>query len=166
MWHYVTIVLGVCVCVRRSDDLFVCFGAKPKQRAWGRDLPLDRKWRRRGRSQKGQKVSWRKKMERGRWKLSAEVGRRRWKQSREGSQQKSEKRLLRPDDRRRGREKMSAWLVAFVEVLRKIHAGDSLQMHGECKVSQNPLSCAWNWPKYILFVFSSFHPFGCIFCGR
>ena len=29
--YYVAIVLGVCV--RRSDDLFVCFDAKPKQRA-------------------------------------------------------------------------------------------------------------------------------------
>ena len=36
------------------------------------------------------------------------------------------------------------FLVAFVEVSHKIHAGDSLQMHGECKVSQNTLSCAWS----------------------
>ena len=167
MWHYGAIVLGVCVC--RSDDHLICFGSKPKQRDWARDLPRDQKWTRRGRSQKGQKVNWRRKTERGSWQQSAEGSRRRWKQDREGSQQKSERQLLRPDDLQRGwvnQRKMSAWLVAFVEVSRKIHAGDSLQMHGECKVSQNSLSCAWNWPKSILFVCSSFHPLGCIFCGR
>ena len=85
------------------------------------------------------------------------------------SQQKSERRLLRSDELHRGRVnqcEMSALLVSFVEVSRIIHAGDSLRMHGECRVTQNSLSCAWNWPKSILFVYSSFHPLGCIFCGR
>ena len=96
-----------------------------------------------------------------------EGGRRRWKQDREKRQQKSERRLLRPDDLHRGRvnqrEKISAFFVTFVEVSRKIHVHDSLQMHGECKVSQNTLSCAWSWHKSILFVCSSFYPLGCIF---
>ena len=49
--------------VRQADDLFVCFGAKPKQRAWARNLPRDRKWTRRGRSERRQKVSWQRRVE-------------------------------------------------------------------------------------------------------
>ena len=50
---HIALILFVTLCgyVRRADDLFVCFGAKPKQRAWARDLPRDRKWTRRGRSE-------------------------------------------------------------------------------------------------------------------
>ena len=59
-----------------------------------------------------------------------------------------------------------AFQVSFVEVSRKIHVCDSLQMHGKCKVSQNTLSCTWSWSKSMLFVCSSFHPCGCILCGR
>ena len=33
--------VGVCGC--QSKNSFVCFGAKPTQRACARDLPLDRK---------------------------------------------------------------------------------------------------------------------------
>ena len=47
--------VGGCVRARRSDDLFVCFGAKPKQTAWAWDLPRDRKYTRRGGSQRRQK---------------------------------------------------------------------------------------------------------------
>ena len=49
-----------------------------------------------------------------------------------------------------------AFLVTFVEVSRKIHAHDSLQMHEKLHkiVTQNSLSCAW---KSILFV-CSFSP--------
>ena len=143
----------VCVCAPVRESLYLLW-RETHTKAWARDLRRDRKWR----SQKGQKGSWWRKTERGSWQQSAEGGRKRWKQGREGSQQKSERRLLRPDDLQRGRvnqcEKMSAWLVAFVEVSRKIHASDSLQMHGECKVSLNSLSCAWSWPKSILFVCS------------
>ena len=32
MWHYVANHSVGCVCVRRSENLFVCFGAKPTQR--------------------------------------------------------------------------------------------------------------------------------------
>ena len=42
--------------VRQADDLFDCFGAKPKQRAWTRDLPRDLKWRRKGRSERRRAV--------------------------------------------------------------------------------------------------------------
>ena len=86
---------------------------------------------------------------------------RRWKQGRQRSQQKSERRLLRSDDlqkvRVNQREKISAWLVAFVEVSRKKHATNSLQMQGECKVSQNTLSCAWSWPKFSVVFFCGRH---------
>ena len=83
------------------------------------------------------------------------------------SQQKSERRLLRPDEQHRGqvnqRKKMLALLVLFVEVFRKIHGCDSLWMHWEYRVTQNSISCTWSWPKSILFICSSFHPLGCIF---
>ena len=97
---------------------------------------------------------------------SAEGSRRRWKQGREVSQQKSERRLLRPDDLHRGRvnqcEKISTLTEPFVEVSRKIHSGDSLQMHEDCRVSQNFFSWAWSRHKSV-FVRSSFfsHPLGC-----
>ena len=42
--------VGVCGC--QSDDSFVCFGAKPTQRACVRDLPRDRKRKREGMSQR------------------------------------------------------------------------------------------------------------------
>ena len=51
-------MLGIrCVgmCGRQSDDLFVCYGVKPTQRACARDLPRVRKRRMEGRSQKRQK---------------------------------------------------------------------------------------------------------------
>ena len=60
-----------------------------------------------------------------------------------------------------------SFIVGFVEVSRKIHVCDSLQIHGEYKVSQNSLSCAWSWPKSVfvrLFFFSL--PLGCILCGH
>ena len=41
-------------------------------------------------------------------------------------------------------ERQLAFLVAFGEVSPKIHACNSLQMHRECRVSQNSLSCAWS----------------------
>ena len=50
-----------------------------------------------------------------------------------------------------------AFPVAFVEVSRKIHAGDSLQMHRECKVSQNPFLALGADQSPCLFV-CSFSP--------
>ena len=43
-----------CLCGCRSENPFVCFGAKRTRRAWRRDPPRDRKWRREGRSQRRQ----------------------------------------------------------------------------------------------------------------
>ena len=157
----------VCVCVRAGQKIPLCVLARNPNK--GLKLEISRETES-GRGEEGPRKEIRSVGEGRRgWQQSAEGGRRRWKQGREGSQQKSERRLLRTDDLQRGRvnlREMSAWLVAFVEISRKIHARDCLQMHGECKVSQNTLSCAWNWPKSILFVCSSFHLFGFIFCGR
>ena len=47
--------VGVCGC--QSDNPFVCFGAKPTQRAFAWDLPRDRKKTREGRSQRRGKGS-------------------------------------------------------------------------------------------------------------
>ena len=44
-----------CECGCQSEDLFVCFGAKPTQKAGERDFPQDRKRTREGRSQREQK---------------------------------------------------------------------------------------------------------------
>ena len=139
----------------------LCFGAKPKQRVWARHLPRDRKWRRKERSDRRQgpvnEDRWR-----GSWQRSAEESGRLWIGCPENySQQKSERRLLWPDELHRGRvnqrEKMSALLVPFVEVSRKIHASDSLQTHGECKVSPTdfPFLALGADPSPCLFVSSS-----------
>ena len=42
--------------VHQADYLFVCFGAKPKQRAWTRDLRRDQKWGRKGGSERSQRA--------------------------------------------------------------------------------------------------------------
>ena len=44
--------------------------------------------------------------------------------------------------------------MAFVEVSRKIHARESLQMHGKCKVSQTPFLALGADPSLCLFVCS------------
>ena len=178
--HCVCVCVCVCVCARahRSDDLFVCFDAKPKQRVWDRDLPRDLMWTRRGRSERRQRVSQQRNIERSSWQRraeesirlevaaqrgrSAEGSRRRWKQGRDGSRQKSERRLLRPEKLHRGwvnQREMSTLLVPFVEVSRKIHAGDSLEMHGECRVSQNSSSC-------LIVCFFFLPPSRLYLCGR
>ena len=69
------------------------------------------------------------------------------------------------------REDSQRWVsipCGFVEVSRKKHIHDSLQMRDKLHkiVTQTLLSCAGNWPKSILFVCSSFHPLGCILYGR
>ena len=47
------------LCWRQSENLFVCFGAKPTQKAWGWDLLPYRKWTRERRSQRRQgEFSW------------------------------------------------------------------------------------------------------------
>ena len=176
-WPCVTFCLCVSDTVwvvRQADGFFVCFGAKPKQRVWTRDLERDRKWRRKGRSKRRQGQLTKKDGERqsttkGRGERSALS----WLSREWRSQQKSERRLLRPDELLRGwltnaRRCRHCWCL-FVEVSHKIQASISLQMHRECKVSHIdfPFSCAWSWPKFVfvhLFFFS--HSLGCIFCGR
>ena len=159
VWHYVAICCVGCVCARQSENLFVWFGAKPKQKAWAPDLPRDQKWTRRGRDQRRHRISWQRKMERGSRQRRAEETKQ--EKIEAGQRRESERRLLRPDDLHRGwvnqRENMLALIVTFIIVSRKIHVCDSLQMHGEIKVSQNSLSCTWNWLKTILFV-CSFSP--------
>ena len=162
--------------VRQLDYLFICFGAKPKQRpdleisdktgsGGGKEGPRgDRgqlaKEPREGQLAKGDAERQSTRKNRGeRSALS-------WL-CREWQSQKSERRLLKPDelhgDRVNQHKKMSALLAHFVEVSSKIHVSVSLQMHGECKVTQNSLSCAWSWHKPILFVCSFFsHSLGCI----
>ena len=61
------------------------------------------------------------------------------------SQQKSDRRLLKPDEPHRGCVTNAircqhCWCL-FVEVSRKIHASVSLQMHGECSVTKLPFLC-------------------------
>ena len=60
------------------------------------------------------------------------------------------------------REDSQRWVsipCGFVDVSRKKHACDNLQMHEKLQkiVTQTSLSYAWNWPKSILFV-CSFSP--------
>ena len=46
-WAFISVGVGKC----QSEDSFVCFGAKPTQRACARNFPRDRKRTREGRSQ-------------------------------------------------------------------------------------------------------------------
>ena len=148
-------------CRRHSDDLFVCFGTKPAQRTEGeishetgsegrKEGPReDRKQRRAGEN------SW------------LEIAVQRMRQSAEGGSEKMDVGLRRePTEVRKmaaktcwptEAEKMSALLVAFVEVSCKIHA----KYTESCtKVSHRlPPSCAWNWLKPVFVLF--FHPLGC-----
>ena len=76
---------GHCVgegCACRSDDLCL-FWRETYTKAWTRDLPWYLKWRRKGRAQRRQRGSWRRKTEKGSWQWSAEGGRRRWRQGRD-----------------------------------------------------------------------------------
>ena len=104
-------VASVSLCVGASQRIpFICFGAKPTQRACARDLPRDRKWTREGRSERRQK----KAVDKGELKKTVDrdessllkkgpidrTGQSgRWESDREDtSQQKSERRLLGPVD--------------------------------------------------------------------
>ena len=99
--------------VRQADDLYVCFGAKPKQRAWTRNIPRNRKWRRKGRSE-GREGPVDKGTQRGQ---STSESRRRTVSRRRQSGKTVKNEL--------------AFLVVFVEFSSKIHAHDSLQMHAK-----------------------------------
>ena len=81
---------------------------------WEWDLPRDRKWRREGRSQRRQRSSWQRWAEEDR---RLEVAVQRGRLAEGGSEKKESTEVSTP--------------IGFIEVSRKIHARDSLQMHGE-----------------------------------
>ena len=140
VWHY-----EVCVPSRRSLCLF---WRETKQRpeleisdetgsGEGKAGPREAtgaSWQR-----NPERVSWRRETQR----QSTTEGRGEWSDlswlsGEWQSQQKSKGRLLRPDELHRGgftnaRRYQHCWCL-FVEVSRKIPAGDCIQMHGECKV--------------------------------
>ena len=109
---------------------------------WGRDLQRDRKWRREGRSQRRQRVELTKQSRGGwsAWDSSSEEGR-----SAEAVREDSQRWVSIPS--------------GFVEVSRKIHAYDSLQIHEKLHkiVTQPSLSCAWSWPKSAFVRLFFFH---------
>ena len=110
LWHY-----GVCGSGRLSIGLF---WRETQTKAWARDLRRDQKKGRKGRSERSQRVSWRRETQRGSRQRRAEESGRLWVDCPENvSQQKSERRLLKPDELHRGRpnqhEKMPALLVPF-----------------------------------------------------
>ena len=146
MWHCVAIRCVGCVCAPVRESLCLLW-RETHTKDWGRGLPRDRKWRKKGRENR----------ESSRQRRAEETNRTVIPVLGKDGQQKE---AVREDSQR--------WvgiLVAFVEVSRKIHAVDSLQMCGECKASQNSLSFAWSWPKSVfvcLFFFS--HPLGCALC--
>ena len=100
------VAIRFCLCRRHSDDLFGCFGAKPTQRT---EDEISRETGSGG-GKEGVKddreshlttVGSRGELAVQIMRQSAEGGRRRWKRGREESQQKSERRLLRPVDQQR-----------------------------------------------------------------
>ena len=132
---------------RQADDLFVCFGAKPKRRAWTRDLRRYRKWRRKGRFERRQtaeETSWREIVDQGT----------------DGQQKEAV------------REDIQKWVgifSSFVKVSRKIHAYDSLQMHEKLHkiVTKLPFLRLELTQVHIVRLFFFFHSLSCIFfCGR
>ena len=151
------------LCWRHLDDLLVCFGAKPTQKAWGRDLSRDRKWRRAGKSQREQ-LTKQDRREQSAWDSCPEndtVSRmRQWEdggraEKRVNRSQKGDcQDLLIYRARVNQREKMSAWLVACENFVR-IHAHVSTQKAKCHKVP--PLALGAN-PSPCLFVCSFLPP--------
>ena len=130
MTWWVAFCFRLCWC--HSEDLFVCFGVKPTQRAWA----WDRKWRREGRSQRRQRES----VDKGGQKRKSAcdscpekdtVGRRR--QWEDGNwAEKTDKRWV-------------SIPSCFVEVSCKILSAIACKCTESCtKVSQTPSSCGWN----------------------
>ena len=129
---------------RHSDDLFVCFGAKPTQRT--EDQILRETGSVGGKEGPREDRESRSTTESRREQLAVELV----VQGKDGQQ----KEAVREDSQR--------WVSipsGFVEVSRKIHARDSLQMHKRLhkSVTQTSLSCTWSWPKSVfvcLFFYS------------
>ena len=119
-----------------SEDLFVCFGAKPTQRAWTRD----RKWRREGKCQRRQREA---------VDNRPEIAVQRRTQSAEGGSEKMEAGQSRDE---------SAFLVALWKFSAKYTPAIACNCSESCtKVSQTPSSCAWSWPRpvFVRLFFSS-----------
>ena len=135
----------MCGCVRWADDLFVCFGVKPKQRAWDRDIPRDRKWTRKEGPRKD--------------KRAIDEGTQREQSTTESRRDQLAWDSNLGEGRSGMREDSQIWMSIPSGVCRsfaKIYA----QMHEKLHkiVTENSLSCDWSWPKVILFICSSFHP--------
>ena len=134
----------VGVCIRRSENLFVCFGAKPAQRTRGRDFPRDRKWTREGRSQRRQRVSWQRRAEEN---SRFEIAVQRRTQSAEGGNEKME-------------AGQSSDESAFLVALWKFRAKYTPAIACKCTESSRKLSnrllpsCAGADPSLCLFVCS------------
>ena len=132
------------LCWRHSGDLFVCFGAKPTQRAWGWDLPRDRKWGREGRSQRRQREQ----------------------MTQQGRREQSACGICSEKDtvgRRRLWVKTVKDELTFLVALWKFRANKCPAIAYKCtesctKVSHRlPPSCAWSWPEsvFVRLFFSS-----------
>ena len=112
-----------------SEDLFVCFGAKPTERAWARGLPCDQKWRREGPREDSEN------------QLKKEGRREQSAWDRYPEKDTVSRRRLWED----GSKTVKRWVSnpsGLVEVLRKIYALDSLQMHREMHKS---VTLKWIW---------------------
>ena len=144
------VVLGVCA--RRSENLFVWFGAKPKQRFCARDIPRDRKWTREGRFQR-----------RSREQLTKEDRKRQLKKQGRREQSVLDSSPGKDGQQREAvREDSQRWVgipSGFVEVSSKIYAHDSLQMHGKlhkkCHTDSPFLHLELTQVHVCLFVLSS-----------
>ena len=148
-----------CGCGYQSENPFVCFGAKPTQRACARDLPRDRKKTRKGRSQRRGKDSRHERAVKRRRTQSAESSRR--DQSTE--QVSQEMRVGQREDQSSEVRKAAArtcwstdagltnarsWVSipsGFVEVSRKYTPAIACKCtESGIKVSDFPPSCAWS----------------------
>ena len=131
-------VRSVSVCGYQSENYFVCFGAKPTQRACARDLLRDRMWVKGGRKIREKTVSWQRRPE-------------------EVSQQKGAEELSRLETavKRRTQSTEVSMASSFYGGFARVHARVSSQ--NARKVSRNSLSCTC----ICLFLF--FHPLGYVF---
>ena len=131
------------LCWCHSEDLFVCFGAKPTQRAWMQD----RKWRREGRSQR-------------RRRESVEKGGRREQSSCDSCPEKhTVNRRRQWEDGSRAVKRWVSIPSGFVEVSCKYSLAIACKWTESCtKLSHIlPPSCAWSWSKsvFVRLFFSS-----------
>ena len=112
-----------------KQTIFVCFGAKPK--TWNWDLGQDRKWGRKGRSEKEETASWKKEPTGGSWRQARQKGS--WQSTPDSRRDQSAwDRVL-----KQVREDQSRWVgifSSFVEISRRMHVSVSLHMqrNAEC----------------------------------